>query len=208
MIPRLSYSGSVLSIITRHKILVILLFFLSFQAKAQMDSTMKHRFTVYAGIGPNYYFNNLVILKDQVNELNYSFVGRIMWEPEHRLSVGIEAGYYRLYSLKFTGPRNTSIVNSAIPIQVVIGMRIHKNFYTNLSMGISILNNDITTNFTGDFDATGISAADFTLTLGYKKMLGERLSLGAETKVFYSSHAVDGNVALAVMAGYSIARRR
>jgi hypothetical protein len=49
-----------------------------------------HRFTLYAGVGPNFYFNNLVLAKDDVNELSYSFVGRIMWEPEHNLSLGIE----------------------------------------------------------------------------------------------------------------------
>lgn len=201
--------GSILSFIDPKKWLVALtLCFISFQMNAQMDSTMKHRFTVYAGVGPNYYFNNLVIAKNLVNELNYSFVGRIMWEPEHRLSLGIETGYYRLYTLNFNGPAQSRVVNSAVPIQLVIGMRIHKWFYSNLSMGLSILTNDVTTNFTGDFDAKAVSAADFTLTLGYKKMLGERFSLGAETKVFYSSHAVDGNVALAFVAGYSIAKHR
>lgn len=205
MNQKLPYSGRILSIMTLG---MLLLFSVTLPATAQMDSTMKHRFTVYAGIGPNYYFNNLVIRKDLVNELNYSFVGRIMWEPEHRMSVGIEVGYYRLYTLNFNGPLNTKIVNSAVPIQVVVGMRIHKNFYSNLSMGISILNNDVTTNFTGDFDAKAVSAADFTLTLGYKKMLSERFSLGAETKVYYSSHAVDGNIALAFVAGYSIAKHR
>lgn len=192
-----------------HKALALLLLALvSWQASAQMDSTMKHRFTVYAGVGPNYYFNNLVLFKSLVNELNYSVVGRIMWEPEHRLSVGIEAGYYRLYTLNFPGVLNTKIANTAVPIQVVIGMRIHRNFYTNLSMGFSFLTNDVTTNFAGDFDARALSAADFTLTLGYKKMISDRFSLGAETKLFYSSHAVDGNVALAFVAGYSIAKKR
>jgi hypothetical protein len=203
------YSLNTLSSLGSNKVVTVLLFcFLSFQVSAQMESTMKHRFTVYAGVGPNYYFNNLVIFKNYVNEFNYSFVGRIMWEPEHRLSLGIETGYYRLYTLNFNGPAQSRVVNSAVPIQLVIGMRIHKHFYTNLSMGLSILTNDVTTNFVGDFDAKAVSAADFTLTLGYKKMLGERFSLGAETKVFYSSHAVDGNVALAFVAGYSIAKHR
>jgi hypothetical protein len=203
------YSSRIFSTVGSHKLLtVLLLLMVSLQAAAQMDSTMKHRFTVYAGVGPNYYFNNLVIAKNYVNEFNYSFVGRIMWEPEHRLSLGIETGYYRLYTVNFNGPQHSSVVNSAVPIQLVIGMRIHKVFYTNLSMGLSILTNDVTTNFTGDFDAKAVSAADFTLTLGYKKMIGDRLSLGAETKLFYSSHAVDGNVALAFVAGYSIAKHR
>jgi hypothetical protein len=133
------YSGRIVAMVGSHKVLTaVLLCFVSLQASAQMDSTMKHRFTVYGGFGPNYYFNNLVIAKNSVNEFNYSFVGRIMWEPEHRLSVGIETGYYRLYTVNFNGPQHSKVVNSAVPIQVVIGMRIHKVFYTNLSMGLSI----------------------------------------------------------------------
>ncbi len=183
----------------------IVLCFMTSHAMSQTDNAQpkRHRFTIYGGVGPNYYFNNLVIAKNSVNELNYSFVGRIMWEPEHRLSLGIESGYYRLYTLNFKGARQTKIVNSATPIQLVIGMKIHKTFYFNFSMGISILTNDITTNFAGDFDAKGLSAADFTGTLGYKRKLNERFSLSAETKVFYSSHAVDGNIALAFVGGYS-----
>lgn len=204
-----SYSGRFMPIVGSHKVLTVLLLCLvSFQAAAQMDSSRKHRFTIYGGVGPNYYFNNLVVAKNFVNEFNYSFVGRIMWEPEHRLSLGIESGYYRLYTLNFNGPLHSKIVNSAVPIQLVIGMRIHKSFYANFSMGLSILTNDVTTNFAGDYDAKAVSAADFTVTLGYKKMLNERFSLGAETKVFYSSHAVDGNIALAFVAGYSISKAR
>ncbi|HEV8513836.1 MAG TPA: hypothetical protein VGQ59_11185, partial [Cyclobacteriaceae bacterium] len=52
-------------------------------------------FTVYGGIGPSYYFNNLVVGKQGVNELGYSVVGRFMWEPEYFLSLGVETGYFR-----------------------------------------------------------------------------------------------------------------
>ena len=56
----------------------------------------KHRWTVSGGIGPNYFINNLQLAKDKVTELNYSFVARLMWEPEYFLSLGVETGYNRL----------------------------------------------------------------------------------------------------------------
>ena len=83
---------------------------------AQTESTpppvKRDKFAFYAGIGQNMYFNNLVLAKDNVNPLNYSIAGRIMWEPEHLLSIGIESGYYRLYSVTFPEQAEVKISNS------------------------------------------------------------------------------------------------
>jgi hypothetical protein len=178
----------------------------SFAAMAQSDNApqyKRHKYTVYGGVGPNYYFNNLVRLKGQVNELNYSFAARFMWEPEHRLSIGFETGYYRLYNLALKGPKNTTIKNSAIPIQLVVSMKFLRNWYGNFSIGRSFLINDITTDANGNFDASNFSLADFSGTVGYKRRLSDHFSLGAETKYYYASKAEDANIALLFMAGYS-----
>ncbi|MFI5155312.1 MAG: hypothetical protein ACHQEM_03975 [Chitinophagales bacterium] len=162
----------------------------------------KHRFALYAGIGPNYYFNNLVLGKKLVNDWNYSFVGRFMWEPEHFLSVGIESGYYRLYTLNGPDTAHAHIANSAIPIQFVISMKFLKSFYFNFSMGQSKLINKVTADVSGDFNASAWSLADFTCTLGYHYVFKSRISLGAELKYFYSTAFTDRNIALVFMAGY------
>ncbi len=162
----------------------------------------RHRNSVYLGVGPNYYFNNLVALKNQVNEFNYSFVARYMWEPEHLLSIGFETGYYRLYNIKLNGANHTSIRNSAIPFQLVVGTRFLKNYYFNFAIGRSLLINDITTDVDGDYDASVLSLADFSTTVGYKKRLNERISLSSELKWYYASKASDMNLALAFVVGY------
>ena len=76
-------------------------------------AAQEHRWTLNAGIGPNYYLNNLVVAKGKVTEVNYSFVARVMWEPEYFLSLGFETGYNRLYSLSGDASQtgNISIVN-------------------------------------------------------------------------------------------------
>jgi hypothetical protein len=172
-------------------------------AQAQ-DNTQdfRHRHSVYLGVGPNYYFNNLIALKNEVNEFNYSFVGRYMWEPEHLLMIGFETGYYRLYSIKLNGANHTTIKNSAVPIQLVIGTRFLKSYYFNFAIGRSILINDITTDADGEFDATTLSLADFSTTVGYKKRLNNRISLSSELKLYYASKASDMNLALAFVVGY------
>jgi hypothetical protein len=181
---------------------IVFCFLCSSVSAQDNDQPKRHRHSVYLGVGPNYYFNNLVKFKDQVNELNYSFVGRYMWEPEHWLTIGFETGYYRLYSINFNGPNHTSVRNSAIPFQLIVGTKFLKKFYFNFGIGRSLLINDITTDFDGEYDATTFSLADISTTLGYKKQLNERFSLSSEMKLYYASKASDMNLALAFVVGY------
>ncbi len=176
---------------------------------AQSDepaSGKKHRWAVYGGIGPNYYFNNLERATDKVTELNYSFVARLMWEPEYFLSLGFETGYNRLYSLSGTGPivGDVSIVNVAIPIQLVVSMKFSRNIYGSFNVGQAILLNKVSTQNKGDFNASVLSLGDFAATVGYKKDISERFTMGTELKFYYSGKLDDKNVALLFMAGYRL----
>jgi hypothetical protein len=162
----------------------------------------KH-FTFYGGVGPSYYFNNLVIGKNGVNELGYSVVGRFMWEPEYRLSLGFETGYFQLYSADYNNGQNKAhIKNIAIPIQIVVSMKFLKNYYCNFSMGQSILLNKVTASVAGDFEASVVSLGDFGATIGYRRPISERFFVGAEIKAYYSAKLDDKNIALVFMAGY------
>jgi len=192
---------------TLYRILV-LLFMSAFtfnciaQTTDSSSAKKNHRFTFYAGAGPNFYFNYLVLAKDYVNEFNYSFVGRIMWEPEHNLSLGIESGYNRLYSVRATsGDSSVHIVNAAIPIQVVVTMKFFENFYASFLLGQSILKNKVTTTHLGNADATSISLADFGAAIGYKRLISDHFYLGSEIKGFYSGKLQDKNIALVFMGG-------
>lgn len=190
-------------------IIIIMICISSSTFSQSVDATKAkvHKFTVYAGFGPNYYFNNLVVAKSVVNELNYSFVGRIMWEPEYNLSLGIESGYNRLYTIdeEFRGAKGTiRIVNSAIPIQLVISMKFFENIYANFTMGQSILLNKVSTSDYGGYNASATSLGDFSGAIGYRKLLKERIYLGAEVKYFTSSKLQDKNISLVFMAGYRL----
>jgi hypothetical protein len=166
----------------------------------------KHPFSIYAGFGPNIYFNNLVVAKNHVNVFNYSFVGRFMWEPEHFLSLGLETGYNRLYTVSVSSATDGSahIINTAIPIQIVVSMKFLQRCYFNFSMGQSILLNHATSSNNGDFSATSWSFADIGAALGYRYHLNKRFSIGGEAKFFYSTHLNDKNLALVFMAGYNL----
>jgi hypothetical protein len=162
----------------------------------------QEHFAIYGGFGPNYYFNNLQIGKNYVNDFNYSFVGRFMWEPEHLLSLGVESGYYRLYTFNAPGINKVHITNTAIPLQVVVSMKFLKSFYLNFSMGQSILLNRASSEILGNFKASSLSVADFTGTFGYRHRLSKRFSIGTEARYFYSSSFIDRSLALVFVGGY------
>jgi hypothetical protein len=174
------------------------------QEPAKNKSAKKYKYTIYAGVGPNYYFNNLVLAKDYVNEFNYSFVTRFMWEPEYFLSLGFETGYNRLYTVKgdASATNGTKIINAAIPIQFIISMKFLQDFYGNFTMGQAIRLNKVTTSNTTDYNASNFSLGDYGMGLGYKKPVGSRFFLGTELKGYYSSKLDDTNIALVFMTGY------
>jgi len=188
--------------------LTILFCFLSATLIAQKDNYLdakKHRFSFYMGLGPNYYFNNLDIGKNYVQPWNYSLTARLMWEPEHFLSLGIESGYYQLYTIKFptTSSETAQMTNIAIPIQLVISMKFLKNYYTELSIGQTNLISKFSSSTKSNSEFNTWSLSDFGLTAGYKHPLNHYLSVGAESKFFHSSKNRDNNLALVFIVAFN-----
>jgi hypothetical protein len=165
-----------------------------------------HKFVVYAGAGPGYFFNNLVVAKDQVRPWQYAFAARVMWEPEHSdLSLGIQTGYYRLYGVKVTQPVDAHITNSSVPILFVIAMRFPKGFYGQWAMGQSITFNHVDAQgVEGNHDAKTWSLADFEATLGYRILAKSRISYAVELKGFYSTAYDNKTLALLFVVGYRL----
>ncbi|MEN9685695.1 MAG: hypothetical protein RLZZ28_1481 [Bacteroidota bacterium] len=191
----------------RHTILPALLLFclMGTECIAQTKPReKKHHMVLYGGLGPNFYFNNLVLAKDQVNEFNYTTSVRLMWEPEHRLSLGVETGYNRLYTIKTTSGTNNEIriVNSAIPLHAVVSMKFFKQFYGCFILGPSIIQNKLSSTLAGDNYASVVSLGDFGLAAGYRKKINNKISIGTELKWFLSTKLEDKNLSALFVMGY------
>ncbi len=166
----------------------------------------KHRYAVYGGVGPNYYFNNLASYKNNVNPWNYSLAARLMWEPEHFFSLGLETGYYQLYTVKFTAPsfEPAKVTSISIPVQLVASMRFLGNYYAELSAGQSYMIYKFKDSEIGSFNSTSWSLSDFLMTAGYRHRFKSRISIGSEIKFFYSAKNNDSNIAILLMVGYNL----
>src|ERR1700750_1060492 len=122
------------------------LFSLVLSSAAQEEKPVEKKnshYAAYITVGPNYFFNNVVLGKDLVNEFNYQVTARFMWEPEYFLSLGLETGYYRLYTANSSGQADVHIVNSAVPLHFLISMNLWKSYYFDLGVGPSFLQNKV-----------------------------------------------------------------
>ena len=192
-----------------HKLLIALLFCFvtgqSFAQNGEGESGKYHKFAIYAGAGPSYFLNNLVILKDGVSSFKYAISARIMWEPQHSfVSLGFETGYYRLYSVKSTDPKG-DVTNSAVPLLFVASMKFSKKIYVNWSMGQSLNYNKISnTDSAYNFNSHYLSPADFAVTVGYKFVQKPTISYAAEVKGFYSSKYDNETIAILFIVGFRL----
>lgn len=176
------------------------------QVQDSVGPAKYRKFVVYAGVGPSYFFNNLVAFKDQVSSFQYAFTARVMWEPQHsNLSLGFQTGYYRLYSVSTTEPVVAHITNSSVPIMFVVAMKFPKGFYGQWAMGQSVTFNKVEAQgVQGNLDAKTWSLADFEATLGYRFVAKQRISYAAEIKGFYSSKYVNKTLAVLFVVGYRL----
>src|SRR4051812_4612212 len=106
----------------------------------RMDSTL--RMSAMIGTGWTHYYNSLVVGHEG---LKNNFLGsslRIMWEPEHRLAVGIETGYYKLYEATLQAGNGAATL-FVIPLMANFRMRLLKEFYLTGGTGIALLQSEL-----------------------------------------------------------------
>jgi len=196
-----------------HKIIIaVSICFVAVRSMAQSEQPVKYRkFSLYAGAGPSYFINNLITFKNDVNSFNYAFSFRAMWEPQHSfVSLGIETGYYRLYTVNSTvntngGTYNATVKNYAVPIQLCVSMKFSKNVYANWSMGQSFLTSKVSApGSTNNFNSSAVSLSDLSATIGYRFIQKERISYAAELKGFYSAAYDNTTISLLFIVGFKL----
>lgn len=160
-------------------------------------------FTGSVSAGPNYYYNNIKTFGEYVRPVNFSVFGRIMWNSRYLVSLGIETGYNKFYRVDGFEQDAIKASLAAVPLHLVIGMRITKSFYANFSFGPALLLNTASSSTLENTINNKVwSLADGSLCFGYRKRLGRDFTLGAEFKFNFSTRASDLNWALPVVLSY------
>jgi Outer membrane protein beta-barrel domain len=186
-------------------VIVSCLCFASAIVFSQSKQKSTTRFSVSGGVGWNHYINTLKIGSSNATEDHIGFSFRLLWEPEHRLSLGLESGYYTFYSLSKTASSNSPGSGessfSVIPILLHLRMRVINNFYLTAGTGASILSSK-TTVLKSTSESSQVSLADFQLSAIYLHPLTKKISLGGEIKFLNIAKTEDFALSLQGVISY------
>ena len=173
----------------------LVLVFLSLVVFSQQKDSVKVRLNHYSftiGAGWTHYINNL---ENYDQNMKNDFAGvsfKFFWEPEHRLSLGLETGYYKLFKITNQVNQDTSVQidRSLVPLLLLVRMRIVKNVYLGAGMGISFITNKVS-GAGQEIKTTMNSLANFELSGSYIYPLSKHWLVGGELKVFHSGTLED-----------------
>ena len=165
------------------------------QSYSQTDDP-EYAVTAYINAGYSRFISELDY--EDLNKSGFSGTIRLMWEPEHLLSIGIESGYLQLYdistqrTIQDTITFNGSSELTAVPILMVFSMELFKNFKLSVGSGMFLL--------TSKVDALGNPVNSNQVSTGvfgsasYYHPLSHTISLGGEIKYYLINKIEDGSL--------------
>lgn len=148
---------------------------------------IKSHYTLAVGAGWSHYFANMDLVP--ARDVQKDFIGtsfRFMWEPEYRLSLGLETGFYRIFKVDSTLTSEYSMKSrmNVVPLFLVVRMRIVDNFYLSIAPGLAIQYSKIT-GIGPEITSKQFSMANFLICASYLYPLGKHFVVGGEARAMY-----------------------
>lgn len=169
--------------------LTLVLVFFTLALFSQQKDSVKVRlnhYTLTVGGGWTHYINNL---ENGDNDLRKDFAGlsfKFFWEPEYRLSLGLETGYYQLFRGKYQINADTTaqVDRIVVPMLLLVRMRIVDRFYLGAGMGLAFITGK-TSGAGQKIETKTTSMSNFEVSGAYIYPLGKHWLIGGEVKAFH-----------------------
>ena len=177
--------------------ILIAVIVISSVALPQLNDTT-YSLSTEIGVGYSRYFTTIDY--DDLNQNGFSGTVRVMWNPEHLLSIGLETGYQQLYSLDVsnysTESGNTNVKASmyTIPIFIVFSMKVLPNIKLSAGSGVYLLFNSGEA-FGDELSSNQISIGAH-MGISYTYPLNNSMAVGGELLYSYFSKLQDQTVAI------------
>lgn len=170
------------------------------------DST--YSLSTELGLGYSRYFTTMDY--SDLSKNGFSGTVRIMWNPEHLLSVGLETGYQYLYSIDISdydtefGTTDFSASMYTIPIFIMFSMKVMPNVRLNAGTGMYLLFNS--GNMFGDELKSNQLSIGGHAGIAYTYPISNDIAIGGELLYSYFSKIQDQSVALQFLFVYDFLR--
>jgi hypothetical protein len=165
--------------------------------------------SIVVASGISHYINTLQIDPSRISiKQNFSCSSmRVMWEPEHRLSLGIEAGHYKVYEVQLTENNNINTASLSItPILFCVQMRIFRRFYASAATGVSIHQADV--NILGNQSSSKAWAfSNLKFSAGYVYPITKEFGLGLQAQFLSENKTEDMIASVQAVVRYQFKRR-
>lgn len=165
--------------------------------------------SVYVSTGISHYINTLQIDPSRVGlRQNFSCSSfKFMWEPEHRLSMGVETGYYKVYEVQLAEGKDINTASlTVIPILFCVQMRIFKHFFATVGTGVSIHHSEV--NYQRNHsESEAMAFSNLQFSAGYIYPVAKQFGLGIKCQFLSENKTEDGIFSLQAVARYQFKRR-
>ena len=199
--------------LNKNSIVVVLLVISSISVFGQYEARYRS-LKLSLGIGYGYYFNTFTNVPDEdVKNATVSFNGKMMWQPEHRLRIGLESGIYEIYRTTRIETINKlqklSTNLKVIPLFLSVSMKTTKHLDLNFATGAAILNYEVMVNksIQNRIEGSTLSFSNFTTGFTWYIPLGDRFTLGSEFKYLFLGKTHDSHVSAFLNLSYKIVNR-
>ena len=173
---------------------LVLVFFTMVLFSQKNDNVKVHlnHYTFTFGMGWSHYINNLDYGVQKIQQDFIGFSGKFYWEPEHRLSLGLETGYYKLFKItdQFHYDTTIHIDRSVVPMLLLVRMRIVENVYLGAGMGLAFITNKAS-GLNSTISTKTTSLSNFELSGSYIYPLSKHWLVGGELKAFHFANLAD-----------------
>lgn len=188
------------------KILIALIVISSVTLPQQNEKT--YSISTELGAGYSRYFTTMDY--NDLNQNGFSGTVRVMWNPEHLLSIGLESGYQYLYSLDVSdydtefGITNVKASMYSVPVFIVFAMKVLPNIKLTAGSGAYLLFNSGEV-FGDDLSSNQISIGAH-VGASYTYPINNSMAIGGELLYSYFSKLQDQTVAIQFLFVYDLFR--
>lgn len=192
------------------KKIITVLFFMTLNSAYSQSADTLYSFSMDLGGSYTNYITTLNFQK--LNKNGFGGTLRIMWHPEHLLSLGVESGYLYLYWIRSTiqseefGSSSLKASMISIPVLFVTSMVIFPESLPNMEVngggGMYFMFNNV--QLYGDKINSSVFSLGYHAGISYLQPLSDDISVGAEIKYYYISKLQDAVISAKLLFSYNI----